>query len=237
VTGADRSATRPAGELLVCVATRIEARLLPPTLAGARLVQCGPRADSWRLRGPHVEASARGVLSFGFAGGLAPALLPGTLLLPHRLRDHDGRLFAVNAAWRERVAAALGAGAPLASGDLLEQHTVVRSPAHKRTLYEATGAVAVDMESARLAALAEASGTAFLALRVIIDAAADELPQALADLLADDGRLRASRLPAAILSAPRALARLAWNYRRAARALRSATRGAWPQILQGSPGR
>ena len=51
------------------------------------------------------------------------------------------------------------------------------SPSKKKAAFEVAGAMAVDMESAAVAAIAAAHQLPFVALRVIIDTASDALPQ------------------------------------------------------------
>ena len=61
-------------------------------------------------------------------------------------------------------------------GDLLTVPTALESPAAKRAAAAATDAVAVDMESAAIAAVAARARVPFVALRVVVDGLDDALP-------------------------------------------------------------
>jgi hypothetical protein len=82
------------------------------------------------------------------------------------------------------------------------------------------------MESSAVAAIAADHGIPFIAIRVIVDTAADELPQAAVEAM-QSGRVRISRLILGIVRRPRdvaALMRLADRYRAAKRSLTEVAR-------------
>lgn len=224
---------RPGNGLLICAATSLEVALLPPGTPGARVVRLGLRPDYQERLRPHFSPRPGALLSFGFAAGLAPELAPGALLLPHTVRNLSGRAFAVTTAWRASVAAALGSRATVESGDIIQHNHVVSTLAGKRALHAATGAVALDMESAALAEIAARAGMRFLVLRVVVDAAYEVMPPALVQILTPDGRLHAARMVLALTRAPFTLWRLATAYRRAATTLRTAVHGAWRDLALG----
>jgi hypothetical protein len=218
---------------VICVATGVEARLLPQRGPATRLLQCGLGAA--QLRRPALAPTGRGLVSFGFAGGLAPDLPCGTLLLPRRLRSRDGRFWPVHEPWREEVEAAIRSGAPPASdGDLADTREVIGSASVKRALHASSGAVAADMESLTLAKLAAGAGIPFLAFRVIIDEAGEALPGALVKVVRRDGRLRWPWLLRALATSPRALWHFTCAYRRASQALATAAARAWPVLIRGA---
>jgi adenosylhomocysteine nucleosidase len=182
-----------------------------------------------------IDAGAVGLLSFGLAGGLDPALRAGAILLPSEVRAADGAPIATHRSWRERVAASLGAALGrqtrahtlVAGGVLLSSPQAIASVVAKRTLFRETGAVAVDMESYAIAELACAHRLPFLAVRVIVDGATDELPRAVAATADAAGPLRIWRLMGALARAPSELApllRLARRYRAASRSLAAVAR-------------
>jgi adenosylhomocysteine nucleosidase len=121
---------------------------------------------------------ATGLLSVGTAGGLARNLAPGTVLLPKRLQSAREELFETAPKWHAAVHEALRKSCPVATGDLLCVDAVVRRPDQKRALHESTRAIAVDMESIRLARIARTLDVPYLVLRVVMDAAGDEVPGA-----------------------------------------------------------
>ncbi|HVC01688.1 MAG TPA: hypothetical protein VND80_05730 [Steroidobacteraceae bacterium] len=151
-----------------------------------------------------ADAGATALVSWGVAGGLDADLCAGAILLPVEILAEDGRRFATTPAWRERQHAALAAHHRIASGALLSRATAIGGAAAKATARRMSGAVAVDMESAAIAGVAAARRLPFLAVRVVVDAADDELPRAIVDA-SRGGRLRAWRLAAGILRSPRDL--------------------------------
>lgn len=123
----------------------------------------------------------RMLVSFGFAGGLDPALPVGALLLPDRLdaetvsANPEAVILPDHRVLEQVRAAAQASGVPAASGLLVTAGRVVGTPEEKQAL-AAAGAQAVDMESYWIAQAAAACGVPFLSVRVISDAAGDRLP-------------------------------------------------------------
>jgi adenosylhomocysteine nucleosidase len=91
----------------------------------------------------------------------------------------------------------------------------------KAAAFRETGAVAVDMESLGVAEVAAAHDLPFIAVRVIVDTAADVLPRAVM-AASRDGQVNIPRLIGGLAVAPLdliALIRLAQRYRAATRSL------------------
>jgi adenosylhomocysteine nucleosidase len=89
-------------------------------------------------------------------------------------------------------------------------------------LFRETGAAAVDMESLAVAQAAQARQLPFIAVRVIVDNAADDLPHAVTAAADAAGQLQLWPLLIALARSPSDLAplvRLAWRYRAASRSL------------------
>jgi len=169
-----------------------------------------------------IEAGATALASWGMAGGLDPALSAGAILLPTEVLGPDGRIVTTEPGWRSRLSAAVAAHAPVCSGRLLTTLRAVGSVADKAELFRTTGAVAVDMESAAIGAVAEQEQLPFIALRVVVDSAADVLPRAVTAAADNEGHLQIGRLIGALALAPKELApliRLARRYRAANRSL------------------
>ncbi|MHB9835170.1 phosphorylase [Paraburkholderia terrae] len=138
------------------------------------------------------EAIARGcagIISFGTAGGLAPDLAPGTLIVANSVHSPLG-VVETDLRWAGRIATALGA-APLASklrrGPIAGVTAPLVGAADKAALHASTGALAVDMESHLAGAIAEANGLPFVVCRAIVDPAWRTLPSAATAGLRDDG--------------------------------------------------
>lgn len=195
-----------------------------------------------------VAAGAGALLSWGVAGGLDPSLSCGAAVLPGAvLRDAGGRgalrRYETCATWREPLMSALQRYAPVVAGTLLSSATPVAAAALKAQKFAETHAVAVDMESAAVAEVARQHDLPFLVLRVILDTAADSLPESI--LRAFDpaanrsGLSRAWQLLWALLTTPselRALLRLPRQYRLAQRALRDCVRFGDPTRMIDAPG-
>jgi adenosylhomocysteine nucleosidase len=135
-----------------------------------------------------IAEGASGLVSFGIAGGLDPALASGSVVLPLAVRDEAGESLAVDRAWHGAVAAALARlGIAIATGDALGAETIVATPERKRALH-AAGAVIADLESHRVARAAAAAGMPFLVLRAVADPATRGVPAAAQAGLDREGR-------------------------------------------------
>jgi nucleoside phosphorylase len=177
------------------------------------LRRASPGGDSWLLlqSGPGptraaaaaaraLDAGARLLVSFGFAGALDAALVSGTVLAPRRVLAEGAAPLVVSPRWHARVAA-LADEFPLASGDLLTVPAALESPAAKRAAARASGAMAVDMESAAVAGAAASAGVPFVALRVVVDTLDDALPRGAEQWIDEQGNRRLAPVLRAVFSA------------------------------------
>lgn len=125
------------------------------TAAGRRRLEDVLEGDAPRL-----------VISAGYAGALRPDIRVGDLVLGENFSDAG------------LVAAARGllAGEPCHVGGLTTQRVVAEAAAAKSALHAATGALAVDMETAWIAEACGRAGVPMLALRVVSDAAGQSFP-------------------------------------------------------------
>jgi adenosylhomocysteine nucleosidase len=169
-----------------------------------------------------VEAGVSALITFGMAGGLDPALKAGSVVLPRELISPEGKRYAACQSWRERVAASISPLRAVTQGNLLTSAYAIDTPAEKAAAFHRTGAAAVDMESAAVAEVAAQHNLPFIAVRVIVDTAADRLPRAVV-AASRAGRLQFGRLLAGLVIAPGEIAglvRLARRYRIAMGSLR-----------------
>lgn len=194
--GAAAPAPRRAGPTLVVAGMRFEARIAAgpgiETLYGLR-AEALAQALRERLARP-----CAGVISFGVAGGLAPALLPGKVIVATGI--HDGASFwPADAGWLRALSRALpdAAAGTLAGGD-----DPVTAVAAKAALHAATGALAADMESHIAARIAHAHGVPFAACRVVVDPAAREVPPAAVAGMGADGGTDIVAVLKSLLAAP-----------------------------------
>jgi adenosylhomocysteine nucleosidase len=145
----------------------------------------------------------RALVSFGIAGALAPSLKCGALLLPAAVRGDDGVIHPVDLDWHARLAAAAKAkGITVAVGGVLAHETVITSAAEKAALHRATNAIAVDMESVRVAAAAASARLPFLIVRAIADPAARDLAPAARLPLRADGRADLAAVLTSVAKSP-----------------------------------
>jgi adenosylhomocysteine nucleosidase len=153
----------------------------------------------------------RALVSFGIAGALAPSLRSGALLLPAAVRGGSGAAHWVDRDWHARLAAAAKAkGIAVAVGGVLAHDSVVASAAEKVALHRATNALAVDMESARVAAAAARARLPFVILRAVADPAAQDLPPAASVPLHANGRADVGAVLASLAKEPKQIPGLLW---------------------------
>ena len=124
-----------------------------------------------------LAGGADSLVSMGTTGALHPGLTPGTVVVPEKIIRQDGQTYDITASWRIRVIEKL-AGTPLPThtGNLAHSDSILCSRQEKSTLHQKSGAVAVDMESAVIAALAREKNVPVLALRAVVDTAAMVIP-------------------------------------------------------------
>ena len=135
-----------------------------------------------------VAEGASGLLSWGIAGGLAPALKTGAVVRPAVVAGPGDQRWEVM----------LGSG----DGVLAGYDRLVRHPSAKAGLRAATGAMAVDMESHRVACVAAEAGIPFGTYRVVSDPAERTLPALAEQALGEDGRPRIGPILWGLLSRP-----------------------------------
>ncbi|HEX5049889.1 MAG TPA: purine and other phosphorylase-like protein, family 1 [Gammaproteobacteria bacterium] len=220
-----RAVSFSAGRAAIIVALSVEqASLRRLALAGAgdvSITQSGPgparAADNARAA---LAAGANALVSWGLAGGVHARLGSGTVVVPRRVRGDDGAVYPTHRAWRSGVADSLRGELGVDDGDLLTVAEPLATPAAKSAA-AALGVVAVDMESAAVAAVAARARVPFIALRVVVDTAADVLPPAAVAWVDARGDRRFGAAFAAAVKPLqwRALFVLAKRYRAASRAL------------------
>lgn len=122
------------------------------------------------------------VIGTGVVGALSSGLRPGDIVLSDRvLMIHgEGReaeqVDAVSTAHLRAVGRSLAnAGIAYSTGAILTSHRVLATGAEKRRAKESTGAIAVDMETAAIAAEATVRGLPFIAIRAVLDGVDDEV--------------------------------------------------------------
>jgi adenosylhomocysteine nucleosidase len=198
----------------------VEARIAEG--AGVRTIAGG--GDAQRLAAALEREFTRGaaaIISFGIAGGLAAAAMPGTWLVADAVIARASR-WPVDAAW----AAALANRLPGAvRGDLAASDAIIAEADDKHALGKATGALAVDTESHVVAAFAVAHGIPFAVFRVIADPATRALAPATSYGMRSDGTIDQRAVLGAVVRRPGQLPLLMRNAMDVRTALRALSRG------------
>ena len=201
----------------VVVGMTSEARLLAG--AGCAVaVGGGMPQGARRMAQDLIQDGVTALISFGLAGGLDPALAPGTLLAPRSVRWR-GRTYFCDEALCDALP---GMSLPcLFAGD-----EIVAEAAEKVRLWRQTGAGAVDLESGSVAEVAAAAGIPFAVLRAICDPASRDLPSAAVEALDERGRIRPMKMAGILARHPPQILGLIALGRDAARARRALVGGA-----------
>lgn len=185
--------------------------------AGVRVVAGGGDAEKLAETLARLAPGAEGIISFGMAGALDPALRIGEWVIGERLSGAFAG--ACDARW---VAALARAFPDARRGICYADGRLIADLAEKRALGEG-GALAADMESHVAARAAAEAGIPFAVLRCISDEAGHALPPAIAVSMRSDGGLALGAVLRSIVSNPSQIAeliRLSVKFKRAYSALR-----------------
>ena len=197
---------------LVCFAVREEAAFadrLPLAKGGCEILitGMGRRNASTRFREALGRFSPERVLTCGFAGALNPELKTGDLLFDEDFDAGLGkRLLQLGAIPAKFYCSA----------------RVAITAAEKADLWRDTGADAIEMESSVIRTLCREQRIPSVTLRVVSDAAHENLPLDFNALMTSDQRISVFKLAFALMKSPRAvpgLLELQRNTRLAARRL------------------
>ena len=239
----ERAAIRAAG-VVVALASEAEALTshkvrpahMTPLPAQSALWLCGMGPTAARHGAQALaDAGATALAVFGVAGALDDRLANGSLFCPDHVLDENGHSYAADMPWQTRLQQQLTATAlPLHHrGSLLSVQYPLLTKAAKSAAHRQHAALAVDMESAAVAAVAHERGLPFVVLRAIVDEVDDTIPAALNNSVDAWGRPRALALMAALCRHPSVLAdlpRLYSRMQRATQALRAAAEATGPAL-------
>ena len=182
---------------LVCFAVREEAasaRLIFVKGGTERLITgMGRRNASTRFLETLHRLSPDRVITCGFAGGLNPRLKVGDVLFDE---DYDAGLGK----------ALLAAGAK--PGKFYCSVRVAVKAAEKAELWRTTGADAVEMESSVIRSLCHDRGIPGATVRVVSDAANEDLPLDFNALMTSDQKISIPKLMMTLLKSPRSVPKL-----------------------------
>jgi hopanoid-associated phosphorylase len=205
--------------ILAATGLRREARIL----SGPGVAVVAGGGDHARLEAvlERLAPGARGIISIGIGGALAPGLQPGDWVVADAVLAGTEAL-PTDAAWADRLCAALAAAR---RGVILGSDLMVVEVVEKAALHRATGALAVDMESHVAARVARHYHLPFATARVISDAADRSLPPAARAGMRPDGGMDLPAVLRSLLAYPLQLPALIRTGMEAERAFRSLLRG------------
>ena len=155
---------------------------------------CGPGREGirrWADRHAHLEQP---VILAGLAGGLAPDLASGDVIVVDGVVDSHGRTII------PPLASAMTA--PGRRGRVATAGRLVASQEAKLALGRSTGATIVDQESDHFAELARAKGWLWGVMRVVADTAEEAVPTALERFVDHEGRTRLRNVAAEVFQRP-----------------------------------
>jgi len=178
-----------------------------------------------------IAQGCTGLMSFGFAGGLDPALDAGALVVADSVILPDGSRLETDPGWRHRLLEGLGPAIGPVTGALVGSEGAVLDERQKKTLRAASGAAAVDMESHAVARVAVESAIPFLAVRAVSDSFRHGIPAWVPGTIQPDGHPGWSAVISGVLAHPRdvpALVRLRTSSGRALATLRRVALRAGP---------
>jgi hypothetical protein len=182
---------------LICFAVREEAAFawpMPVKGENERLITgMGRRNASTRFQNALRQFSPERVITCGFAGALNPEFKVGDVLFDE---DYD-----------------MGMGKALLSAGAIPAKfycsvRVAVTAVEKAELWRTTGADAVEMESSVIRSLCRDRGIPSATVRVISDAANEDLPLDFNALMTSDQKLSIPKLMGTLLRSPRSIPRL-----------------------------
>jgi adenosylhomocysteine nucleosidase len=182
-----------------------------------------------------LEKGVTALLSWGSAGGLSRELSPGSLILPKTVVASDQSLYYVETSWHQRLCNRLKGHVDFHTEPLAESATVVCTPVEKAVLFQRTGAIGVDMESAAVAIVAQEARVPFMVVRAVADSLDTTIPKNTLNALDEFGRWSFLRLILELAEHPGdllALVRLGRNYRAAQRTLAAVARLAGDKLFE-----
>ena len=145
-----------------------------------------------------LHGDIRGVISIGLAGALSPLLKVGDVVIADRIATGT-ESWDCDAAWRVRLMSRL---AQAHQGQIFGSDVIIHQAETKSGLHQATGALAVDMESQVAARFAASRNLPLAGLRVISDDAGHVLPPAALVAMKPDGGIAVGRVLGSLLRRP-----------------------------------
>ena len=174
-----------------CITGRIGSKTVTVVRSGV-----GPLSTAGRLAEIPEPGEFDCVLSIGCAGALSPSLNIGDVVIPNEIVDDASPGVSYNPSSElldiaKRCCEECGFTSH--SNTTVSTSEVAATVEAKESLAEKCGAVAVDMETAQVAAWADKLGLPMLALRTISDTSIDRIPPEIGEVVDRKGKLRPAR--------------------------------------------
>ncbi|MEE8393107.1 MAG: hypothetical protein V3R66_02080 [Rhodospirillales bacterium] len=180
-----------------CLAVLPEDSRPPVRCAGASMARA--REGALALARQGVD----GLISFGTAGGLAPGLKAGSVVIADRvINTGGGRNHQTDHSWRQGIFRALAQEMDVRVAPIACTLDAVSTKDDKRRLHLSSGAFAVDMESQGVGEAARKAGVPFMAVRVIADSHLRRVPKWLTGCIDEDGRVNTAAVIGGLIIRP-----------------------------------
>ncbi|MCG8324475.1 MAG: hypothetical protein MI673_03085 [Thiotrichales bacterium] len=153
-----------------------------------------------------LDESVTHLVSWGVAAALDYRIRAGDVVLAEQVLDTHGRILRTDPVLLEALREHCKRTELQArTGPITETTDILDSSDQKNSLHQSTGAIAADMESAAIAAVAFEAGIPFLPIRVISDDVSIPIPAAVTRNMDADGNVKLPGLLLALLRQPSAL--------------------------------
>lgn len=192
-----------------------------------RVAVCAAKPDRAETEARRLaKQGAKGLLSFGFCGGLDPKLKPGDLVAPRQILS-NGDVWGISPFWvgRQVIHAEFGLG----------RDKIVSDVDQKADLFKTTRSAVVDMESHRIGKVCNEMNIPFFVLRAVSDPADQAIPKSATNAIDKHGNAMLLTVAGNLLKNPREISdliRLKKQTDIALGALKSAAAKELPLILR-----
>ncbi len=142
------------------------------------------------------------LISWGCAAALNSTLKAGDLCLPKIIIAESQNRYPTHSDWQQHTENLLSQLQPIYSDPLCETSSIVSTSTDKKALRDAFDSVALDMESAAIAKIAQKADIPYLVIRAIADTANMNMPNAINYALNNDGIVDIKKLIIYLLTHP-----------------------------------
>jgi len=156
-----------------------------------------------------IQHGADALLSWGCAGALSGDLQSGDLLLPLTILPEASDALPTDSAWHAHLSNLLANTCKPVTGTLISSANIISEAAQKRALYQSSGAVAVDMESAVIGMVAQDAHIPFMVIRAIADDMDTSIPAYINRAMDSYGNIYPVRMLGLLLAHPASWLQLA----------------------------